>query len=231
MRCSKATSLLQAYLDNELTSTQESRLMHHLKGCALCRMQLDAFKQVGEKMSLWKNKEPRRDLVSPVIQKIRYEQETPSAWQHIIGIIVCNKRKILAVGANLIILILIIFNIPSLLKRPQVIVSDTLPITINKRVENRPQPVTLPLYDPVDIATTFNDAIDSYNLRPVEKDMILENLISDANDIINGNIRLPIESGQIKYRRMQVIYIRGSNQNSSIQRVIFTQQIRHDEAE
>lgn len=230
MRCSKATSLLQAYLDNELTSAEESRLIHHLKGCGLCRMQLDAFKQLGEKMTLWRDKEPRKDLVSPVIQRIRYEQEIPSFWHKILEIVVCNKRKILAVGANLIILILLIFNIPFIFKRPQVIVSETYPIPINKEVETRRQPVTLPLYDPVDIAAAFSDAIDSYNLRPVEKDMVLENLIIDANDIIRDNIYLPSKSGQTKYRRMQVIYIRGSNQNSSIQRVIFTQQIRHDKA-
>ena len=231
MRCAKATSLLQAYLDNELTASQEAQLNHHLKGCALCRMQLSAFKQTGEAMSLWKDKETRRDLVSPVMQKLRYEQEAPSAFQHFIAVLVANKRKILAVGANIVVFLLLLFNIPLFLKNPGINIGDTGSIPTPKISNARPEPIIIPSYDLVDMATSLNGAVDDYNLKPVERDMIVDNLINDANDISNGAIQIPPTTGQVKYRKVQLIYVRGSKDKPVVQRVIFTQQIRYEKTQ
>jgi hypothetical protein len=225
MKCSKVTSLLQAYLDNELTASKEALVEHHLKGCALCRMQLSAFKKTSEVMDLWSDKEPRRDLVSPVVQILRHEQETPSAFQRFLALIIANKRKILAVGANLVILLLFAFNIPVFFRQPvnkAGILSDNIPVT---RENNRSSATN---YDPVDMTAYFSNAIDEQNLNPVERDMMLDNFLNDANEITNGSVLPSPNTGIIKVRRVRVIYTRNSKMNEATQQVIFIQQAGYE---
>ncbi len=74
----------------------------------------------------------------------------------------------------------------------------------------------------------LNDAIDGNNLSPVERDMIADNIINDANDISNGNFQVPPNSGTVKYRRVQIIYVHGSRDKPVVQKVIYTQKTQYE---
>lgn len=231
MKCSKAARQLQAYLDNELSASQEKRLEHHLRGCALCRLELTAVKKTSEVMDSLHDIEPHKDLVSPVMKILRHEQEAPSKLQQFLEMIIQNKRRILAVGANLTILLLLALKVPTLINRSLPnnragVIPSTIPMSA---IEYEPLKSAIkPEYDPVDMAAYINDIVDKYNLSPVEKDMIVDNFFHDANDFIEANLQPSSGRSAIRVRSVRMIYTYDSKGKPLRQRVIFIQRTNYE---
>ena len=213
MKCSKTIRLLQAYLDNELSASKEKCLEHHLKGCALCRLELAAFKKTSEAMDSLKGIDPHRNLVSPVMDILRHEQEAPSLVEQFVRLVTQNKRKILAVGVNLIIFAVLVLRIPVFFNQPGKPDQAKMFKLVEGRLKPRVNYSTIPLedfpvyesYDPVDMVADINDMVDRYNLTPVEKDMIVDNFINDANGFIEANNKNNVPYGTTEVRSFRVI--------------------------
>jgi len=200
-------------LDNELSASKEKRLEHHLKGCSLCRLELAAFRKTSEAMDSLKGIDPHRNLVSPVMDILRHEQEAPSLLEQFVRLVLQNKRKILAVGVNLIIFAILVLRIPVFFNTPGKPDQADMFKPVKSRLSPSADYSIIPLkdlpanesYDPVDMVAGINDIVDGYNLTPVEKDMIVNNFINDANGFIEANNKKNVPDGTTEVRSFRVI--------------------------
>ncbi len=237
MRCSRATRILQAYLDRELSASQEKRLKHHLDGCSICRLELEAFRKTCEAMDSWRWAEPRRNLVASVMQMLRHEVEMPSKFRQFLDLMVANRRKVLAVGANMAILILLLVavNVPGLWEKlyknnkpePTTIQSN-LRMRFPSVERGREKPEE---FDPVDVTNSVTDLVNGYNLFPAERVMLFDNLMNDVNNVIAenaGNLRKP---STVRERQVRINYYTMSNGKIIQQQIIFIQRERSRESE
>ena len=231
MKCSRAIRQLQAYLDNELDVSKEKRLEHHLKACALCCLEFAALKKTGEAMDSLGDTEPHKDLVSPVMNILRHEQEAPSKLQQFIELIVENRRKILAVGANMVILVLLALRVPMFLERSTETKSAGMDTTTPGRLEPYyagAWSAMRPVYDPVDMAADVNSMVDRHNLTPVEKDMIVHNFLNDANGFIEASSRPAVRRRTTRIRGFRIIHTYNSRNGGTQRRVIFIQRMHYE---
>ena len=145
--------------------------------------------------------------------------------------IIQNKRRILAVGANLTILLLLALKVPTLINRSPYnqkagLIPPTMPMST---IEYEPSiSVITPEYDPVDMTAYINGIVDKYNLSPVEKDMIVDNFFHDANDFIEANLQPSSGRSAIRVRSVRMIYTYDSKGKPLRQRVIFIQRTNYE---
>jgi predicted anti-sigma-YlaC factor YlaD len=91
MSCKKFRILLSAYLDQEITKSEEEELLNHLKSCADCARELEYLKQLKGIFILKEKKEPREFFETRLFELIKNKRKQ-LIWQSYLPVI---KRTIM----------------------------------------------------------------------------------------------------------------------------------------
>lgn len=76
MKCKKATKMISAYLDGELSESSQNELRRHLRKCRDCREELDELRQLSDYLDAVPGTEFRVSFAHEVREKAEQEKAT-----------------------------------------------------------------------------------------------------------------------------------------------------------
>jgi predicted anti-sigma-YlaC factor YlaD len=141
MSCEKFRILLSAYLDQEISNSEQKELIEHLKTCPDCRRELEYLKKIKKIFLLKERKQPREFFESRLFELIR-DKRKELIWQSYSLVF----RRTLVVILIFFLVIVGWINYKKLFHRTTEIISDIL---INEEIdENFQQELLLTYYGP-----------------------------------------------------------------------------------
>lgn len=74
MNCEWVKDNISAYIDGELTGSQEEMIDSHLSECSECRAEFDRLSMAWDALTLWEDKQPPLHLKTAILSRIKTEK-------------------------------------------------------------------------------------------------------------------------------------------------------------